>query len=64
MKYDIWYKEDGVWVSLGEGPYTEKQADRIIRELRRECGGTYKRTPWGVRFTHVLLQPETNDPAK
>lgn len=46
-KYIVWLKEDGIWVEQGDGPLTLKTAERIVRELRRECGGAYKILPVG-----------------
>ena len=37
MKYIVWIREDGRWVENGEGPMTQRQAERIAREIRREC---------------------------
>ena len=47
-KFIIWIKQDevaaalhggaaGTWEPNGEGPLTQKQADRIVRETRRGC---------------------------
>ena len=48
MKFVIWIKEDGVWVEQGDGEMSRATCERIVRELRRECGGTYKILPAGI----------------
>ncbi len=47
-KFVVWFKEDGQWVEQGDGPLTRATAERIVRELRRECGGAYRILPEGV----------------
>lgn len=47
-KYIIWFKESGQWVEQGDGEMTLSTAERIVSELRRECGGSYKILPAGV----------------
>jgi hypothetical protein len=37
MKYIVWIKEYGLWVEQGDGALTLKQAERIAREIRRDC---------------------------
>lgn len=44
-KYIVWYKENGNWVEQGDGPLTLLTAERIVRELKRECGGSYRILP-------------------
>lgn len=48
MKYIVWIREDGQWVEQGDGPLTEKQAARISREIRQDCGCAVKVLPVGV----------------
>lgn len=38
MKYQVWVKENGMWMEQGDGPLTRKQAERISREIRVGCG--------------------------
>lgn len=47
-KYVVWYRENGVWVEQGDGPLTLKTAERIVRELRADCGGSYRILEEGV----------------
>ena len=47
-KYVIWIKEKGNWIEQGDGEMTRKTCERIVGELRREVGGTYKILPAGV----------------
>ena len=37
QKYIVWIKEDGRWVEQGDGPLTLKTAERIAKEIRRDC---------------------------
>jgi hypothetical protein len=37
-KYIVWIRQGGKWVEQGEGEMTQKQAERIAREIRRDCG--------------------------
>lgn len=37
MKYIVWIREDGQWVDNGDGPMTKREAERVAREIRREC---------------------------
>ena len=47
MKYVVWIKEDGRWVEQGDGPMTKANADRVAKEIRRECGCPAKVLPEG-----------------
>jgi hypothetical protein len=47
MKYVVWVKEFGKWELNGEGPLTLKQAERIARETRRDCGVPTRVLPEG-----------------
>jgi hypothetical protein len=47
-KYIVWIREDGKWVEQGDGPLTQKDADRIAREVRRECRVQTKVCPAGL----------------
>jgi hypothetical protein len=48
MKYIVWIKEDGIWQEQGEGPMTLREAERIAREIRQDCGVRTKVLPVGV----------------
>lgn len=37
-KYIVWVKENGRWLENGDGEVTLKQAERMTREIERECG--------------------------
>ena len=41
-RYFVWIYDpkdgDKDWVECGEGPLTQKQAERISREIRADCG--------------------------
>jgi hypothetical protein len=47
-KYIVWIKEDGRWIENGEGPLTLKQAERIAKETRKDCGVAAKVLPVGI----------------
>lgn len=47
-KFVIWYKENGAWLEQGDGEMTRQTCERIVGELRRECGGSYRILPAGV----------------
>lgn len=47
-KYIVWIKENGEWVEQGDGLLTLKTAERIVRELRQDFGGSYRILPEGV----------------
>ena len=48
MKYIVWVKEnDGVWVENGDGPLSFKEASRIAREIRQDCGVPSRVLPEG-----------------
>jgi hypothetical protein len=46
-KYIVWVKEGGVWQENGDGPVTQKTAERIARELRHDFGIPVKALPAG-----------------
>lgn len=48
MKYLVWIKEKGSWVEQGDGPLSQATAERIAREIRKECGVSAKVLPVGV----------------
>ena len=50
MKFIVWIKdlEFKIWVPNVDGPLTEKQAQRIAREIRKECGVATKYLPIGM----------------
>ena len=48
VKYIVWIKEDGKWIEQGDGPLTAKQAERISKEIRRDCGCAVKVLPVGT----------------
>jgi hypothetical protein len=39
MKYLVLVDEGNGWEECGEGPMTQKQAERIAREIRQYCAG-------------------------
>jgi hypothetical protein len=48
MKYIVYVKEDGQWVEQGDGPLTQKQAERIAhgqKETLARARGTAGRHP-------------------
>ena len=48
MKYVVWVKERGKpWEPTGDRPSTQIQAERIAREIRRECGVPTRVLPEG-----------------
>lgn len=47
QKFVVWLKDGGKWVEQGDGELTLKTAERIVRELRHDFGGTYKILPAG-----------------
>ena len=47
MKYVVWVKENEKWVQNGEGPLTFKEASRIAREIREDCGVPSRILPKG-----------------
>ena len=48
MKYVVWVKERGKpWEPTGDRPTTQIQAERIAREIRRECGVPARALPEG-----------------
>lgn len=47
MKYIVWIKENGHWVEQGDGPLSQKTAERIAREIRKECGVACRVRPVG-----------------
>lgn len=47
MKYIVWVKEGKRWVENGEGPLTQKQAERIAKETKRDTGVATKVLPVG-----------------
>lgn len=49
MKYIVWIRESGKnWEPNGDGPVTQKQAERMAREIRQDCGCAAKALPVGV----------------
>ncbi len=50
MKHIVWIKENGKWVENGDGPVTQKQAERMAREIRKECG-------CAAKFLQVGIEP-------
>ena len=48
VKFIVWVMEHGKWVEQGDGPLTEKQAQRIAREIRQDCGVRTCVRPVGV----------------
>jgi len=48
MKYIVWVKDCGVWVEQGDGALTMKQAERISKEIRHDCGVAAIVRPIGV----------------
>lgn len=47
-KYIVWINEGAGWEEQGEGPLTLKQAERIAREIRQDCGCRALVRPVGV----------------
>jgi hypothetical protein len=47
MKYIVWVREKGRWEPNGDGPLTQKQAERIAKEIRQECNVPTKVLPVG-----------------
>jgi hypothetical protein len=49
MKYIVWINEGQGWEEQGDGALTLRQAERIAREIRQECGCRAKYLPVGVQ---------------
>jgi hypothetical protein len=47
IEYEVWVKENDVWEVNGDGPLTKLTADRIAKEIKRECGVPTKVLPVG-----------------
>jgi len=48
MKYIVWVRERGKrWEPNGDGPLTLKEAERIAKEIRKDCGVPTKVLPVG-----------------
>ena len=45
QKYRVWIKESGIWQDCGEGEMTLKTAERIAKEVKRDCGVMTKVLP-------------------
>ncbi len=37
-KFIVYVREDRKWAENGDGPLSHKEAERIARDIRRECG--------------------------
>lgn len=37
LKYIVWVRENGRWAEQGEGPFPLATAERIAREIRKDC---------------------------
>ena len=48
MKFIVWVRVDGRWEEQGDGPLTAKQAERIAREIKKDCHCFTKILPEGV----------------
>lgn len=59
MKYIVWVKEDGKWEENGDGPLTEIQANRISREIAKECGCRTRVLPVGVSPPEAITSRES-----
>jgi hypothetical protein len=59
MKYIVWVKEDGKWEENGDGPLTEIQANRISREIAKECGCRTRVLPVGVSLPEAITSRES-----
>lgn len=59
MKYIVWVKEDGKWEENGDGPLTEIQANRISREIAKECGCRTRVLPVGATPPEAITSRES-----
>lgn len=48
MKQIVWVKIGNNWEENGDGPVTQKQGERIAREIMRECGNFTKVLPLNI----------------
>jgi len=44
-KFIVMIREDGQWVENGDGPVSRATADRMAREIRKECNVATKVVP-------------------
>lgn len=59
MKYQVWVKENGMWMEQGDGLLTLKEANRIAREIYRFCGTPARIIPDGFE-----VDPDTGSARK
>ena len=57
-RHIVWIKERGkaTWEEQGDGPLTLKQAERIAKEIRKECGVPTKVLPAGSTPREIVKQ--------